>query len=58
MQGQASMKISTILDKFDENQLFLPAFQRESFWKRDDAKQLIDCKRCVYRHSWRSWRSS
>src|SRR5437870_1156446 len=36
------MKISTILDKIDENQLFVPAFQREYVWKRDDAKQLID----------------
>lgn len=36
------MKISTILDKVDEKQLFVPAFQREYVWKRDDAKQLID----------------
>lgn len=36
------MKISTILDKIDENQLFVPAFQREYVWKRDDAKDLID----------------
>lgn len=36
------MKISTILDKIDGNQLFVPAFQREYVWKRDDAKQLID----------------
>lgn len=36
------MKISTILDKIDENQLFIPAFQREYVWKRDDAKELID----------------
>lgn len=36
------MKISTILDKIDENQLFVPAFQREYVWKRDDAKLLID----------------
>ena len=36
------MKISTILEKIDENQLFVPAFQREYVWKRDDAKQLID----------------
>ena len=36
------MKIATILDKIDENQLFVPAFQREYVWKRDDAKQLID----------------
>ena len=36
------MKIRTILEKIDENQLFIPAFQREYVWKRDDAKQLID----------------
>ena len=36
------MKISTILDKIDENQLFVPAFQREYVWQRDDAKELID----------------
>jgi hypothetical protein len=36
------MKISTILDKVDEKQLFVPAFQREYVWKRDDAKSLID----------------
>ena len=36
------MKISTILDKIDENQLFVPSFQREYVWKRDDAKQLLD----------------
>ena len=31
-----------MLDKIDENQLFVPAFQREYVWKRDDAKQLMD----------------
>src|SRR4051812_19135542 len=36
------MKISTILDKIDEKQLFVPAFQREYVWKRDDAMMLID----------------
>jgi hypothetical protein len=36
------VKISNILDKIDEKQLFVPAFQREYVWKRDDAKQLID----------------
>jgi len=36
------MKISTILDKIDAHQLFVPAFQREYVWKRDDAKQLVD----------------
>jgi len=35
------MKISQIIDKIDDNQLFVPAFQREYVWKRDDAKQLI-----------------
>ncbi len=36
------MRISTILEKIDVNQLFGPAFQREYVWKREDAKQLID----------------
>jgi hypothetical protein len=36
------MKILTILEKINEHQLFVPAFQREYVWKRDDAKQLID----------------
>ena len=36
------MRISAILEKIDENQLFVPAFQREYVWKRDDAKSLID----------------
>ncbi len=36
------MKITTILDKIDEKQLFVPAFQREYVWKRDDAKMLVD----------------
>jgi hypothetical protein len=36
------MKISTILEKIDENQLFIPAFQREYVWKREDAKELLD----------------
>ncbi|GAB6069904.1 DUF262 domain-containing protein [Thiomicrorhabdus hydrogeniphila] len=36
------MKIRTILEKIDEKQLFVPAFQREYVWKRNDAKQLID----------------
>ncbi len=35
------MKINQILDKIDEYQLFVPAFQREYVWKRDDAKKLI-----------------
>ena len=36
------MKISQALDKVDEKQIFIPAFQREYVWKREDAKQLID----------------
>jgi hypothetical protein len=36
------MKISMILDKVDEKQLFVPAFQREYVWKREDAKLLMD----------------
>lgn len=36
------MKISVALDKIDEKQLFVPAFQREYVWKRGDAKQLVD----------------
>ncbi len=35
------MKISQILDKLDANQLFIPAFQREYVWKRENAKDLI-----------------
>ena len=35
------MKISQILDKIDEKQLFVPAFQREYVWKKPDAKNLI-----------------
>ena len=36
------MQISQILDKIDDNQLFVPAFQREYVWKRDHAKKLMD----------------
>jgi hypothetical protein len=36
------MKISTILDKIDERQLFVPAFQREYVWKREDIKEFLD----------------
>lgn len=36
------MKINQILDKIDEHQLFVPAFQREFVWKREDAKRLIN----------------
>lgn len=35
------MKIRQIIDKIDANQLFVPAFQREYVWKRNDAKNLI-----------------
>ena len=35
------MKIYMILDKIDENHLFVPAFQREYVWKREDAKSLM-----------------
>lgn len=35
------MQIYQILDKIDENQLFVPAFQREYVWKRNDAKKLM-----------------
>ena len=35
------MKISQILDKIDERQLFVPAFQREYVWKRKNAKELV-----------------
>lgn len=36
------MKIHQIIDKIDEYQLFVPAFQREFVWKRENAKKLID----------------
>lgn len=36
------MKISQIIDKIDEQQLFVPAFQREYVWKKPDAKKLIN----------------
>ena len=35
------MEIRQILDKIDENQLFVPAFQREYVWKRENAKDII-----------------
>jgi hypothetical protein len=35
------MKIHEILIKIDDNQIFVPAFQREYVWKRADAKNLI-----------------
>ncbi|MDD4110376.1 MAG: DUF262 domain-containing protein [Clostridia bacterium] len=36
------MKISQILDKIDDNQIFVPAFQREYVWKRENAKDLVN----------------
>jgi len=36
------MKIRQIIDKIDEKQLFVPAFQREYVWKRKNAKDLIN----------------
>lgn len=36
------MKINQILDKIDEKQIFVPAFQREYVWNREDAKRLIN----------------
>ncbi len=39
--GDNFMKISQILDKIDEYQLFVPAFQREYVWNREDAKNLM-----------------
>ncbi len=35
------MNIAQILDKIDENQLFVPAFQRQYVWKRDNVKALM-----------------
>ena len=35
------MKIRQIIDKIDDHQLFVPAFQREYVWKRENAKNLI-----------------
>lgn len=35
------MRISQIIDKINEQHLFVPAFQREYVWKREDAKNLI-----------------
>jgi hypothetical protein len=40
--GVKRVKIKTILDKIDEKQLFIPAFQREYRWQRPDALRLID----------------
>ena len=35
------MEIRQIIDKINEHQLFVPAFQREYVWKRKDAKALF-----------------
>jgi len=35
------MKICQIIDKIDEKQLFVPAFQREYVWKRPNVKDLV-----------------
>ena len=35
------MQIYQIIDKINDNQLFVPAFQREYVWKRADAKALF-----------------
>lgn len=35
------MKINQIIDKINDAQLFVPAFQREYVWKRNDAKALF-----------------
>ena len=35
------MKIQTILEKIDEQQLYVPAFQREYRWQRPDALKLV-----------------
>lgn len=35
------MKINQIIDKIDEHHLFVPAFQREYVWKKEDAKNLV-----------------
>ena len=36
------MKTSSIIEKIDERQLFVPAFQREYVWRRNDVKNLLD----------------
>ncbi len=35
------MEIRQIIDKINENQIFVPAFQREYVWKRPNAKALF-----------------
>ena len=36
------MEINQIIRKIDGHHLFVPAFQREYVWKREDAKKLVD----------------
>ena len=36
------MQIANILDRIDNNQIYIPAFQREYVWKKEDAKELLD----------------
>ncbi len=36
------MNIRQVLDKIDDGQLFVPAFQREYVWKRQNAKDLMN----------------
>lgn len=35
------MELRDVINKIDSNQLFVPAFQREYVWKRENAKDLI-----------------
>ncbi len=35
------MNIRQIIDKINDNQLFVPAFQREFVWKRENVKALF-----------------
>ena len=36
------MKISQIISAIDNDQLFVPVFQREYVWKRENVKSLFD----------------
>ena len=36
------MEIRRLLDKIDEDQLFIPAFQREYVWNRKDVRSLFN----------------
>jgi hypothetical protein len=38
--ASTKMDLRQIIDKIDDSQLFVPAFQREYVWKRADAKAL------------------